>query len=475
MRGVSRIVVFGIVGLVGLLVIVGAATLWLFDPSAHKARLEAAASQASGLEVRIAGNVTMRLQPGLHVVLEDVHMRSRGADVVQAQQASVGIGLSALLGGDLQIHRIVLKRAVLAIERDRDGRFNFQAERADGAAVPARAVPDVLLSDATIAYADPRFGKGFEAGGCQVAVRGLQHAGGQHADLLSGLSFDADLACATARKNDITLSDLKVAAVAKNGIVELKPLTARVFGAVGSGSVRADYTGAVPAYQIAYTLPQFPIAEFLKAFSLKGVTSGRMDLSATLTTQGKAVKDMQQAMQGKVSLRGKDLTFNGGDLDQQFARFESSQNFSLIDVGGVLLAGPLGLLVTKGYDFASISQGAQGRSEIRTLVSDWKIEHGVARAEDVAMATKENRVALKGGIDWANDRFDDVTIALIDTKGCVKVQQKLRGTLQQPVVEKPGLLQALTGPAVRLLKKGSDLLVGDACEVFYAGAVAAPK
>jgi AsmA protein len=133
------------------------------------------------------------------------------------------------------------------------------------------------------------------------------------------------------------------------------------------------------------------------------------------------------------------------------------------------------LLVTKGYDFASISQGAPGSSEIRALVSDWTIERGVARAEDVAMATKENRVAMRGGIDWVNDRFDDVTIALIDAKGCVKVQQKIRGTLEQPVVEKPSMLKSLTGPALRLLKKGSELLLGNQCEVFYAGSVAAPK
>lgn len=41
-------------------------------------------------------------------------------------------------------------------------------------------------------------------------------------------------------------------------------------------------------------------------------------------------------------------------------------------------------------------------------------------AQDVAMATKQNRVALKGGLDFVNERFDNVTIALIDARGCVK-------------------------------------------------------
>ncbi len=145
-----------------------------------------------------------------------------------------------------------------------------------------------------------------------------------------------------------------------------------------------------------------------------------------------------------------------------------------MDVGAFFFAGPLGLVVTKGYNFASISRESGGRSEIRTLVSDWKVERGVAHAQDVAMATNENRIALRGGLDFVDYEFDDVTMAVIDAKGCARVQQKIRGTFRNPVVEKPSLLQSLAGPALRLLKKGSDLLGGQ-CEVFYAGSVVAPK
>jgi hypothetical protein len=68
-----------------------------------------------------------------------------------------------------------------------------------------------------------------------------------------------------------------------------------------------------------------------------------------------------------------------------------------------------------------------------------------------------------------------VTMALIDAKGCAKVSQKIRGTFRNPVVENPSILTSLSGPALRLLKKGSDLFLGRKCEVFYAGSVLAPK
>jgi AsmA protein len=200
-----------------------------------------------------------------------------------------------------------------------------------------------------------------------------------------------------------------------------------------------------------------------------------MDFSANLSMQGKTVNEMKQTLAGQVSLHGENLTLEGTDLDMKFTRYESSQNFNLTDVGAFFLGGPVGLAVTKGYNFASIFQGAGGRSQIRQLVSEWKVEHGVAQAQDVAMATVKNRIALTGGLDFINERFEDMTMALIDAKGCALVRQKIRGTFQKPVVEKVSIFKSVTGPALTLLKKGRELFPGGECEVFYAGTVAPPK
>ncbi len=91
------------------------------------------------------------------------------------------------------------------------------------------------------------------------------------------------------------------------------------------------------------------------------------------------------------------------------------------------------------------------------------------------MATKENRIALTGRINFVNERFDDVTIALIDAKGCARVKQKIHGPFQKPVVEKPSVLMSLAGPALNLLKQARDLVTGESCPAFYTGSVPAPK
>jgi len=470
-----KVVLFAVSGFVGVLVFVAVAVLLFVDANAYKPRLEAAASGTLGMEVRVVGRLGIGFFPGLLVTLEDVHIRNRGADVASAKEARLGIDLLPLLQKEVRIGKIALKQPRISIERDRDGKFNFEIPEAAAGTLPALDVAKVSLSDGTLLYADKQSGEGFEAGDCSLDVRRLRLSGGENPDLVKNLSFTAELACGEIRKNDFTVSDFKFSADGKNGVFDLKPVTMRVFGGQGSGSIRADFSGTVPLHHVRYSLSQFHIEEFLKILSPNTVAEGSMNFSANLSIQGKTANEMTRTADGEASLRGEDITLDGIDLDGVLSRFESSQYFNLVDVGAFFFAGPFGLVLTKGYNFASIFQGSGGRSEIRTLVSDWKVERGVAQAQDVAMATNENRIALQGGLDFVNEQFNDVTMALIDAKGCAKVRQKIRGTFQKPLVEKPNILKSLTGPVLKLLKKGRDLFPGEECEVFYAGSVAPPK
>jgi AsmA protein len=470
-----KIILFAVGGFVGLLILVVVALLVFVDINIYKPQLEVAASRALGMEVHVGGRLGIGFFPGLHVTLQDVNIRNRGTDLASAKQASLGIDLLPLLYQEVRIGKIALNRPRISVERGSDGKFNFEKPEAARGGSTALNLAKVSLSDGTLLYTDKQSGEGFEAVNCNLNARRLRLAEGKSSDLLKHLSFTADLACGEIRAKDFAVSDIKFSAAGKNGVLDLKPITMRIFGGQGSGDIRADFSGAVPLYQAHYSLSQFHVDEFFKTLSSKKIAEGSMDFSANLSMQGKTANEMKQSAEGEVSLRGENLTLIGSDLDREFARFESSQSFNLVDAGAFFFAGPLGLVVTKGYDFAGIFRGSGVSSEIRTLVSNWKVERGVAQAQDVAMATNENRIALQGGLDFVNEQFNDVTMALIDAQGCAKVRQKIRGSFQKPVVEKPSVFKSLAGPALKLLKKGRDLFPGGECEVFYAGSVAPPK
>ena len=473
----SKVTLVFAFALLGLVALIAAGVLVAVDASAHRGRLEAAVSKALGMELTIGGPMSVTFAPGLLVSLADVQVRSRGTAVVSAKQAQLGIQILPLLKGDVRITSLALSHARISVERDREGRFNFGPQAAASSPIAQAALPEldwprVSLSDATLVYADRRMEQPIEATACRVDMQGLRLPAGSPS-LMKGVSFTADVACGELRRGSARLADLKFAAQAKGGVLRLTPVTLIAFNAKGAWRVEADYSAEAPRYTLEGSLSQVPIDELFKALAVKQSAAGRVDVSATLTLQGKTEKELRQSLTGRVSLRGKGVTLSGSDLDQAFARFEATQSFSLVDAGALFIVGPLGLALTKGYDFANVYRGSGGSSRIQSLVSDWKLERGVGRAQDVAMATQANRIALQGGLDLVNERFDDVTMALVDAKGCVKVEQKISGSFGKPVVEQPNLLVSLAGPALNLLKKGGELL-GQECKVFYAGSVAAP-
>lgn len=457
-----------------VLLIIAVALLFFVDANAYKSRLEAAASDALGMQVRVGGKMGIGLFPGLLITLDDLHIRNRGVDLISARKAMLGIELLPLLRNEVRIGKIILKQPHVFIGRNRDGKFNFETTQSTGE-LSAFNLARVSVTDGSVIYADKQSGEEFEAGDCKLELRRLRLVQGKSRDLIKHLSFTAQLACAKFQSKDIAVSDLKLSVADMDGIFEVQPFTMSLFDGQGSGSVRADYSGAIPQYRVKYALQQFRIEAFYKALSPQKVVEGTLNFSAHVSMQGKTLNQMTQTASGTASLRGENLTLMGSNLDLEFARYEASQHFSLVDVGAVIFAGPVGLAVTKGYDFANILKGSGGSSAIRTLVSEWKIEHGVAHAQDVAMATNENRLALRGDLNFVNRRFDNVTVALLDARGCAKVEQKISGPFQKPVVEQPNILISLAGPALKLFKKGRDLLPGGKCKAIYTGSVTPPQ
>jgi AsmA protein len=355
-----KIIFLAVSGFVALLISIAVALIVFVDASAYKPHLEATASAALGMEVRIDGRLGIGFFPGLLLTLRDVHILNGGADIVTAREARIGVGLIALLRKKVQIRNVALKQPRISIERDSDGTFNFERPGAAGTTAHALDLAKFSLTDASIVYADKQSGSGFEVGDCSLALLRLHLARGQSPGILKNLTFAGKLACGEIMAGRFAASDLKIKAEGTDGVFDLKPVTMRVYGAQGSGNIHADFSGAIPAYDVRYSLPGFQIREAFKILSPKQAAEGTMDFSATLSMKGKSAHGMKRTQAGQVSLQGEHLTLIGTDLDEAFSRFESSQNFNLVDLAAFFYAGPLALVVTKGYDFASIFQGSGG-------------------------------------------------------------------------------------------------------------------
>ena len=466
-----KLLLFILSGLVAIPALVGVVLLQFLDLESFRQQLEERASEASGMRVSMAGPMHINLFPKIQVVLNELRVDKEGRQIAFVNKVSVGFDLLPLFYKELQINSIALLDPVVSIARLQDGSFNIRKPERYAGTLPTLDLESISVVNGIIHFDDALAGAKYEARSCDIDVTDLVLIDSSREDVLQHLSLAAELGCREAIKDAVILSDVKAFANGSAGKFAVAPITMNLFGAAGSGSVEADFSSASPGYELQYSLPQFQAESFLAAFFPQQTITGNMDFLVDLSMHGTTLAEAKQSLSGSLSLRGKNLTLHGINLDEELAEFASTQNFTLVDVSALFFAGPLGLAVTKGYDYASLFQKSESNSEITSLVSDWTVANGIAQPLDAAMTTNENLMALKGGLDFYNGQFNDMTIALLDATGCASVQQVIRGSFREPEIEKPGFLMTLAAPAISLLKQGVELLPGEECEPFYEGSL----
>ena len=463
-------------GIAGTLVLALVIFLLTFDADAYKPRLESAASQATGMNVRINGKMKLTLFPHAGFRLEEVLIKNQGADVLAVKRTEAAIRLLPLLKREVSIKHIRFIAPRVFITKDEAGRFNFATpeKKSEGKKFQIRlwGVEEIVIKGGYLQYLDQKTGQKTEANACDFTLHNLSaDAGG----FFRRLSCEGDFACKEFRKETLKISAIRGIMKVHEGFLEANPITMKIFGGDGRGSIGVNFAGDIPGYTLDFTVTKVRFEELLEAFKQKKSVHGELALKWRLAMQGKNAAAMTRTAQGNLVLDGQDLLYQGIDIDRMLEKYEKSTNISLIDIGGVLLAGPLGLAVTKGYDYGSAYwESRGGQSAIKKLISRWTVKNGVAEALDVALSTGKNRVALKGRLDFVRERFDDVTVAVVDEKGCALLSQHIHGPFRHPVIEQINLLISIAGPIINLYQKTEKLLgVGD-CQIFYAGALKHP-
>lgn len=258
-----------------------------------------------------------------------------------------------------------------------------------------------------------------------------------------------------------------------NGKYEMKSKVARLFGenARGDSYIMIEPFAKVPSYKISYNNVRFSAEKMLSAFQEDPIIEGPLNLTMSLSSYGSEWDSVVSNLDGSIILSGENLILNGMDSDEVIDKFKRSQNFNLVDLGAVVLAGPVGIAVTKGTDFARILVYNKGKTtHITKMVSNWNIKDGVFTINDAAFTTNKNRIAFNGMIGFANSDLD-FTIALLNKYGCSIFTQQISGDINSPTIGKVKVFGAFLAPVTNLV----DDVLGNDCEVFYNGIVSHPE
>jgi len=445
-----------------------------FDINSYRPRIEAAASGATGLEVRINGKMGLSFFP-FGVSAKDIHVVNKGGEIISLENLKLGAELMPLLKKQLKVTSCELVKPAVTIVKDADGKYNFEStEKKSTKGQPGAvfSLNDLKLSKGVLVYIDKKTGEKTEFKDFNLTIQDFSSIAG---NVTKNASFTGNFDCKEVRKRDLKIDNVKSPVKAEKGVIYLTPLTMDIFGAKAEGDATADKSEVDAVYKINLKVSKLDFEKLQESFGTKKVIGGKGDLYASLTMKEKGSRSLMSGMDGTFSLRGDNLVMYTMDLDKVLSSYETSQKFNLVDLGAFFIVGPLSTVALKGYRYGDVyNQTRGGRGAITQFISDWKIRDGVADATDCALATHHNRVALKGKLDLVGKRYNNVIVALLDDKGCAKFKQSISGPFGGPRVGAVNAVESLAGPIFNLYRKAKRFVQGGKCEVFYNGSMQQP-
>ncbi len=192
----------------------------------------------------------------------------------------------------------------------------------------------------------------------------------------------------TARIGQLTVakvkaSDIRVRLEAKNGRVDVAPLSARLYEGRIEGSLSADANGN--RFAAKQNLTNVRIAPLLKDLADRDMLEGRGNVALDVAAQGETVDALKKSLAGTARIALADGAIKGIDIGQK-----------LREVRGML----------KGGSNVDVAADAAQKTDFSELTASFRIANGVAKNDDLAAKSPLLRLAGAGDIDIGNGRLD---------------------------------------------------------------------
>jgi hypothetical protein len=449
-------------------------TFLLFNINSYKTMIETAVSQTTGFDFKINGKMRLSFIP-LGLSVNDIKVTNKGENLLTLERLKIRAELIPLLKKRLKITTCKLIKPTVYIIKDEKGNYNFESinhiKESQGT---ASGWKNISILKGALVYLDKKSGDKTELKGINLTITDLSIAdttGG----IVKSLSFAGALDCEEVVQKDLRIGNLKASMKMGKGVFSLKPLTMDVFDGKGEGEVMIDETAVDPVYKFKVMVSNLNFERLEEFFDTKKIIGGKGGLSATLIVKDKKGRPLISNLDGVFALRGDNLITHTMDLDKVLSKYETAQKFHPADLAVFFVVGPLGNIVLKEYRYQDLfNQTRSGQGDITQFISHWTIRSGEAEALDCALATRHNRVALRGKLNLVSNQYDSVTVALLNDAGCAAFKQTLNGSFAGPRTGPVSMVESLASPLFDLYRKVKRFVRPVPCKVFYDGAVRQP-
>jgi AsmA protein len=260
---------------------------------------------------------------------------------------------------------------------------------------------------------------------------------------LSKLNIDGSLRIGTLKIMNVKSSEMRVDVQAKNGVVNVNPLSANLYQGHANGSLSIN-AQAVPIIHINQNLNDVNVATLGKDAANFDTLEGKGNVGINLVLQGNMISEMKKTANGSLSLNLVDGAIKGINIAKKMR-----------DAKNLL-----------GAKSQSQSANKEEKTDFSELKASFKVTNGIAHNDDLSMKSPLLRLSGNGDINIGNDSINYLAKATL--------AKTLEGQGGQDSVRGVTVPVRVSGPFIDL-KYGLDFnaLVSDEAKLKVEAAKAA--
>ncbi len=197
---------------------------------------------------------------------------------------------------------------------------------------------------------------------------------------LKTLNLEGSVRVGALKAANVKVAQLRVDVKAKNGQVNVAPLSAKLYQ--GSMDGKVSVNAATNSFVVNQKLTGVEIAPLLKDAADLELAEGKGNIALDLTTQGNTVSSLKKALNGSVSVNLGNGAIKGINLTKLVQGVQSlSKNTNAQTLG-----------VDKGE-----------KTEFTEFKASFKVKNGVAHNDDLAVKSTVLRITGNGDVDLGRD------------------------------------------------------------------------
>ncbi|MGC2047445.1 MAG: AsmA family protein, partial [Gallionella sp.] len=201
---------------------------------------------------------------------------------------------------------------------------------------------------------------------------------------LRKLDLDGSLRIGALKLINVKTTQLRVDVKAVNGLVNINPLSAKLYQGSMNGSLSVNAQGT-PSIAIIQNLNGVNVAPLIKDAANLDMMEGKGNVGVNLTTQGNTVSAMKKALNGSVSVNLADGAIKGINLTKLV---QGIQNLS------------------KDTKAQTLGVDTSEQTEFSEFKANFKVRNGVAHNDDLSVKSTVLRVSGNGDIDIGHDSMN---------------------------------------------------------------------